>query len=100
MIGYEIGWSARLGGGICPASAKLIDVIMGCADAIVGARLIDVTKVPDGWVGAIDMDVTIGDPAIVVTSTGRDIEGGATDIVIVRPWSTAPDGNSMLTTGA
>lgn len=97
---------ARLGGGcICPdsmASAKLIVVMIGCAEGIVGARLIDVTRVPAGCVGAIEMDVTIGDPAIVVTScaTGSDIDIGCAAIVIVRaePWST--DGRSMLTTGA
>ena len=78
------GCRARLGGGcICPdsmASAKLIVVMMGCAEGIVGARLIDVT------VGAMEMEVTIGDPAIVVTScaTGSDIDIGCGAIVIVR----------------
>jgi hypothetical protein len=46
----------------------------------------------------------MGDPAMVVTScaTGSDmaIDDGGTAIVMVRAWSTDPDGRSMLTTGA
>ena len=47
--------------------ARLIDVMMGWADCMVGARLIEVTRVPVGCVGAMEMEVTKGDPVIVVT---------------------------------
>jgi hypothetical protein len=98
-------WSARLGGGcIWPdsmASARFMDVMMGWPDGMVGARLIEVTSEPAVSVGAIEMEVTSGDPAIVVTScaTGSDMDmacgaiddggGGGTAIVIVMvgPWS-------------
>ena len=64
---------------------------MGWADCMVGAKLIEVTSVPAGWVGAMEMEVTSGEPVMVVTScaTGNDmdigcgIEDGGTAIVIV-----------------
>jgi hypothetical protein len=59
-----------------------------------------VTRVPAGCVGAIEIEVTRGEPVIVVTSwaTGRDIDigcamedgGTAIVMVIVAPCSTVP----------